>query len=84
MRYVFDKTKWRHVLVDAGISQAEAARRAGMSPQVLSRKVGGQTTMTMNEYFTLCEIVSTAPIALIKKTEEPGAATPSSDGKAVI
>ena len=82
--FVFDRKEWKKALVDAGISQAEAARRAGMSPQVLSRKVGGQTTMTMNEYFTLCEIVSTAPIALIKKIEEPGAVTPSSDGKAVI
>lgn len=82
--FVFDRKEWKKALVDAGISQAEAARRAGMSPQVLSRKVGGQTAMTMNEYFTLCEIVSTAPIALIKKTEEPGAVTPSSAERAVI
>ena len=71
-KYVFDRKAWRHALVDAEISQMEAARRTGIAPGLLSLKVNGKVVMTANEYLALCDVVGVTPIGRFPFWKEAG------------
>ena len=72
MKYVFDRKAWRHALVDAEISQSEAAKRAGIAPNLLSMKVNGRVAMTVNDYLALCDVVGVTPLGGFPFWKEAG------------
>lgn len=67
---VFDSERLRAQMAQAGISQAELARRVGVSQQAIARLVSGSTQGTRHLHRIAREL-GTTPAYLSRETDDP-------------
>lgn len=55
------KNRWRSILNAKGITQADAARMAGIAPSVFSGVVNGSTVLEYDDLIAACNALKTEP-----------------------
>ncbi len=62
--------------VEAGLVQAELARRADLDLSYVSLLENNRKSPTLTVYFRLCKVLNVTPSDMMKRVEEAGPAAP--------
>ena len=63
---------------EAGILQAEFAKRAGLDPSYVSLLENNRKSPTLTVYFRICQVLEMKPSALMQRVEQAPAPTANS------